>query len=37
MDVEIKKRNKVLETYRKQILRNKKRIIKENNRDLKSL
>ncbi len=35
MDVEIKKRNKVLETYRKQILRNKKRIIKENNRDLK--
>ena len=35
-DIDIKKRNKVLETYRKQILKNTKKIIKENSKDLKN-
>ena len=34
-NVDIKKRNKVLETYNKELLKNKKKIIKENIKDLK--
>ena len=34
--VDVKKRNKILETYNKELLKNKNKIIKENIKDLRS-
>ena len=35
-EIDVKKRNGVLETYSKSLAKNKKKIIKENNRDIKA-